>query len=66
MQPHSIYFSPINWRNLAIAYPHEIKIYNIEQFDLNNVKTSRSRVAMPIVSIESNEKSSIDFAVRIQ
>lgn len=63
MQPESIKFSPINWRNLAIAYSNEIKFYTFEPFNKENVKINPTRVAMPPVSTEKEGKILPDFNV---
>jgi hypothetical protein len=52
--PQYICFSSVNWRNITIAFKHELKTYNFEQFDSTHVKINSSRIALPTM-IEEKE-----------
>lgn len=59
--PKHMSFSPVNWRNVAIAYENEIKFHTIEQFDQQTVKTMPSRIAMPKLEDSQDDGILADF-----
>lgn len=46
-QPSCMYFCPINWRRLIVAYKSEINIWNLEQFDNDRIKSTKKRFILP-------------------
>lgn len=56
MYPDFVCFSPINWRNLIIAYKTEINVWKLEQFDQNRFKTNKTRFLLPVNDEQTPEE----------
>lgn len=59
--PEKISFSPINWRQIAVAYEHEVTVFNIEQFNKERIKTTKSRFYLPTFENEPEKKIFSEF-----
>jgi hypothetical protein len=59
--PEQISFSPINWRNLCVAYKNELYVWTIDQFSDLEVLTRKSRFYLPSMSNESVKGIFSDF-----
>ena len=47
LQPECVQFSPLNWRNIVVAYKQEITVWSLEIFDNKRVKTNSKRFQLP-------------------
>ena len=60
-QPESISFSPLNWRNICVAYEKEINVYKIEQCDTKKIKTLHNRFVLPLLNDQQENIIFADF-----
>ena len=47
MQPECIKFSPLNWRQITVAYKQELHVWNLELFDNKKVRSTSKRFLFP-------------------
>ena len=71
MQPECIKFSPLNWRQITVAYKQELHVWNLELFDNKKVKSTSKRFLLPptndniselVVGAEFNEEFTYPYS----
>jgi hypothetical protein len=71
MQPECIKFSPLNWRQITVAYKQELHVWNLELFDNKKVRSTSKRFLFPptndnipelVVGAEFNEEFTYPYS----